>query len=199
VLFVHGAGSGPDVFDGWRDRFAGCECVSVDLQKDIFAGEASMADYARIVVSEGRQLPRPLALVGWSTGGLVAWMAEHELRPDALVLVEPRPPAELQGRHEGVPLESGTFDPKAVYGPFPPGMKARKESLLARSERKRGISVAVPDCPTLVVSGKEFADERGTAVAEFIGAGEVAFPELDHWDLVLEVRVVDAVADALGL
>lgn len=58
------------------------------------------------------------------------------------MLLEPSPPGETQGFDPAVELAEGLFDPEAVYGPFPASMKARPESLLARGERKRGISVA---------------------------------------------------------
>ncbi|MDP9295316.1 MAG: alpha/beta hydrolase, partial [Actinomycetota bacterium] len=125
ALLVHGAGSDPTVFGSWMDRFAACRCVRIDLQRSHSADGATMRDYADAVVSDGRSLPRPLALCGWSMGGLVAWMAVEELRPDALILIEPSPPAQVQGSYPGIPSEHGTFDPKEVYGPFPEGFKAR--------------------------------------------------------------------------
>jgi hypothetical protein len=43
-----------------------------------------------------------------------------------------------------------------VYGSFPSDMRARPESLFARAERKRGISVPSLPCPSLVIYGDEF-------------------------------------------
>jgi hypothetical protein len=158
-----------------------------------------MWDYVSVVVSEGRELPRPLALIGWSMGGLVAWMAAEQLEPDVLVLIEPSPPLEVQGSDPEIPFERGAFDPEEAYGPFPEGFTARPESLLARVERKRGISVPVPTCPCLVISGHEFAEVRGRAIAEHLRSRELAFPDLSHWELVTDRRVVDGVAEALDL
>ena len=52
-------------------------------------------------------------------------------------------------------------------------------------------------CPTLVIYGREFAEERGRRVASFYGAEERSFPDLDHWGLVLDSRVPRAVARCL--
>jgi pimeloyl-ACP methyl ester carboxylesterase len=153
--------------------------------------EASMSNYAAVAVRAAEWLPAPRAL-GWSMGGLVAVMAASRAEAAALVLLEPSPPAEVQGVDETVSPEPGTFDPEATYGPFPPGIRARPESALARAERKRGISVPSLPCPALVVTGEEFAEERGR-VAEAYGAEQLHLPGLDHWRLVLEPRAREAV------
>lgn len=150
-----------------------------------------MADYAA-------RIPAADAVVGWSLGGLAAMLAAQARPPGRLVLLEPSPPAELQGRDESVEPRAGTFDPEDVYGPFPPGIRARPESLRARDERKRGISVPGLPCPTLVGYGDEFPDDRGRAVAAHYGTDEAYFPSLDHWGLVLDARVRVAVRDYLS-
>ena len=53
-------------------------------------------------------------------------------------------------------------------------------------------------CATLVVYGDEFRAERGTPVAHLYGSEERDFPGLDHWDLVRDRRVREAIADFLG-
>ena len=75
-------------------------------------------------------------------------------------------------------------------------MRARPESLFARGERKRGVSVPELPCPALVVYGDEFPEERGHALAAYYGAEELAFPGLDHWDLVLDERIRNALRGA---
>src|SRR5205085_12330733 len=99
----------------------------------------------------------------------------------------------------GVVPVAGTFDPEVVYGAFPAGVRARLESSLARAERKRGISVPRLPCPSLVVYGDEFGGERGAAIAELYGSSERAFPGRNHWDLVRDSRVREAIADFLGV
>ena len=152
-----------------------------------------MRDYANRVVDAASRLPEPLTLVGWSMGGLVAMMAAERAGASFLVVIEPSPPAEVQGFDPSVVVPtSGTFDPERAYGRFPAGVPARAESAVARAERKRGISVSSVPCPTLVVYGDEFPEERGRAVAHRYRAEALHLAGLDHWRLVLDPRVPQA-------
>jgi pimeloyl-ACP methyl ester carboxylesterase len=189
LLLAHGAGSGPWVFDSWAGAFPDLEVDAVDLMAGLNVAEASMSNYAAVIVRAAEWLPRPVALCGWSSGGLAAMMAARQAKADFLILLETSPPGEVQGFDESVELRPGTFDPEATYGAFPPGMRARPESLLARSERKRGVAVPQLACPALVVYGDEFPEDRGRTLAARYGAEELAFPGLDHWDLVRDERV----------
>jgi hypothetical protein len=132
-------------------------------------------------------------------GGLVALHAAADVRPRTVVLLEPSPPAEVQGLHPGVEPAEGTFDPEVEYGRFPPGVRARPESLFARAERKRGISVPSLPCPSLVVYGRDFPEDRGHAIAALYGSQELEFPELHHFDLVLHPRVRREISGVLNL
>src|ERR687884_1907011 len=170
LLLAHGAGSGPWVFDGWGESFPELEVEAVDLQGGLNVAEAAMSNYAAVVVRAAEWLPRPVALCGWSSGGLAAMMAARQAEADFLILLEASTPGEVQGFDESVELRAGTFDPEETYGAFPPRMRARPESLLARAERKRGVSVPELPCPALVVSGYEFPEERGRALAAYYGA-----------------------------
>jgi pimeloyl-ACP methyl ester carboxylesterase len=173
--------------------------VAVDLQAGLDVARATHADYAAAVVRAAAGFPGPVALCGWSMGGLVVLEAAQRLEPHSVVLIEPSPPAEVQGFDGSVELRPGVFDPEEVYGPFPAGMEARPESLLARAERKRGISVPVLDRPSLVIAGEEFGRERGSAVAELYGSELLEFRGLGHWDLVRSQEVRVAVAEFLGI
>jgi pimeloyl-ACP methyl ester carboxylesterase len=198
VLLVHGAGSGPWIFDGWTDAFPAAILRAVDLQSDVDIQRASMSDYARAIERAARRCPRPLAAVAWSMGGLVTMMAAETLDAMCLVALEPSPPGEIQSWHPGSTIDSGTFDPEVVYGSFPSGIRSRPESSFARAERKTGVSVPPLPCPSLIVSGSEFPVERGSRVASFYRSDELCFPQLDHWDLVLSRRVRTAIAAHLG-
>ena len=198
LLLAHGAGSGPWVFEDWPAAFPDVEVEAVDLMAGFNVAEASMSNYAAVIVRAADWLPRPLALCGWSSGGLAAMMAARQAEADLLVLLETSPPGEVQGFDESVPLRAGTFDPEETYGAFPPGMRARPESLLARAERKRGVSVPELPCPALVLYGDEFPEERGRALAAYYGAEELAFTGLDHWGLVLDGRVRDYLSRSTG-
>jgi pimeloyl-ACP methyl ester carboxylesterase len=200
LLLVHGSGSGPWIFDGWAAAFPGVAVVAVDLHAGLDVSRASHADYAEAVVRAAAELPRPLALCGWSMGGLVVLQAAGRVRPEAVAVIEPSPPAEVQGSRPQTEVADGSFDPVEVYGrPFPAGLEARPESSRARAERKRGISVPSLPCPSLVVFGDEFRDERGTPVAQLYGSDALDFPGLDHWDVVLDERVPRAIAAWLGV
>jgi pimeloyl-ACP methyl ester carboxylesterase len=186
-LLVHGAGSGPWAFEGWEGH-------APDLHAGLNVAAASMLNYEAVVTSAAALLPRPVCVAGWSMGGLAAMMAARRIEPDALVLLEPSPPGEVQGFDGGLVPEEGTYDPEEAYGAFPPGVRARAESRLARSERRRGVLVPVLECPTLVVYGDEYATERGRPVAARYGTEELYLPGASHWDLVLAAESRQAVA-----
>ena len=195
LVLVHGAGSGPWVFDGWAESFPGIRVVAVDLHQGLDVSRASLEDYARNVVVATADLPRPMALCGWSMGGLVVLLAALELAPHSVILLEASAPAEVQGFNPHLGVTDGAFDPEAVYGAFPDGIRARRESARARAQRKRGISIPNLPCPSVVVYGDSFPTERGMLLARRYGSETLAFPGLDHWDLVLDPRVRTAVAD----
>ena len=152
-----------------------------------------MLDFANVIVGAAERSSRPLALCGWSMGGLVAMMAAGNIRPDRLVLMEPSPPGEVAGFDEGVVPAAGLFDGGQTYGAFPAGIASRLESSLARGERKRGVSIPQLPCSTLVVSSAEFEVERGVGIASHYGCEHLHFGDLDHWGLVLDVRVPRAI------
>jgi pimeloyl-ACP methyl ester carboxylesterase len=187
------------VFAGWEEAFPGVEVMAVDLQEGLEVAEATHKAYADAVVRAAGRLAGPVALCGWSMGGLAALQAAASVEPAAVVLLETSPPAEAQGVDKSIELRPGTFDPEEVYGPFPDGMRARPESLLARLERKRGVSVPSLPCRSLVVVSDEFREERGAPVASVYGSELVDLPGLDHWDLVRSPAVRQVVADFLGV
>lgn len=199
LLLVHGAGSGPWVFDGWSQSFPGVELAAPDLQEGLNVAEASMSNYEERVVAAADLIMRPLALCGWSMGGLVAMMAASKLNPETLVLIEASAPGEVQGFNRDIELCRGLFDSEKAYGAFPPDVRSRTESQYARDERKRGISVPTLPCPTLVISGKDHPEKRGRKLAHFYNAELNEFPELDHWELIRTTAVRDAIRQFLGL
>jgi pimeloyl-ACP methyl ester carboxylesterase len=172
---------------------------SVDLQLGLDVAQATHADYAEQVVTAAEQVPAPVSLCGWSMGGLVVLQAAARVNPHSVILLDPSPPAEVQGFDPTIVAESGTFDPEELYGPFRAGVAARHESLLARAERKRGISIPSLPCPSLVVFGHDFPEERGVPIARLYGSDELGFAELDHWDLVLHPDVRAAIAAWLAV
>jgi pimeloyl-ACP methyl ester carboxylesterase len=186
LLLVHGAGSGPWVFDGWLESFPGARVSTVDLQAGLDVAHAGIDDYARAIERAAESLPRPLAVVGWSLGGLAAMVAAGRVRPEALVLLEASPPLEVQGARPVDP-RPGTFMPVSA----PAGMRSRLESLRAMGERERGVSVlGLPDkTRTLVVFGDSLRHDRGSILARRYGADELDLGPVTHWDLVLDPAV----------
>jgi pimeloyl-ACP methyl ester carboxylesterase len=180
------------VFDDWLDTFGDSELEAVDLQDGLQVKDASMADYAEQVAEVVARQQGRVYVCGWSMGGLVTLMAAALAPPWALTVIEPSPPAEVQGTHPEVRPRSGTFDPEEVYGRFA-GVRTRRESLLARLERKKGISVPKVPCPLLVVHGAQFPEERGRAVVTQYEADELSFPELNHGQLVSRPEVREAI------
>jgi pimeloyl-ACP methyl ester carboxylesterase len=197
VVLLHGAGSGPEVFAEWPAALPGHRVVAVDMQTGLDVSHVSMEDYRDVVVHVAETLPAPRVLCGWSMGGLVAMMAAQRVAVEQLVVIEPSPPAEVQGRHDGVEMETGTFDPEDVYGPFAAAVRPRPEARLAHSQRKAGISVPTLPPSTLVVYGDEFRQLRGTAIAARYGCASLYIPGTDHMDLVLDSRVPALIADWL--
>ena len=173
--------------------------MAPDLHEGLDVARASMEDFACAIVRAAEGLPRPLALCGWSLGGLAAMMAAGRVGPDRLVLLEPSAPAETQGTDPTVPLEHGLLDPVQTYGAFPEGQGARPDSLLARAERKRGISVPSLPCATLVAYGDDLPPDRGAELAARYGADTLHVLGADHWDLVLDPEIRRRVADWLSV
>ncbi len=196
LLLVHGSGSGPWAFDGWATAFPGIRVEAVDLQQGLDVAHATIEDYARAVVRAAASLPRPLAIVGWSLGGLVSLVAAGRVRPDTLVLLEASPPLEVQGLRAEITVAPGTFDPIEAGSTAPPGMRVRRESSLAMGQRDRGVSVpSLPDATsTLVVYGDTFRHDRGPMLAAHLGADELDAGAATHWDLVRDEALRDRVA-----
>ncbi len=189
---MHGAATGPWVFDDWLATWPRDDVHVPDLQDGLDVAHASMSDYAdRVVAAVG---DGPAVVCGWSMGGLVAMMAAARCRLAGLVLIEPSVPAEISADPEW-PLETGSYDSATVYGPSVPGLRHRPESLLARAERKRGINVPAIGCPTLVVVGRDDFDPRRRRTAEHYGAELMVFDDLGHYELVIDPRVRAAIAD----
>lgn len=196
VLLVHGAGSEPSVFDDWLPLLPNASAV--DLQAGLDVAHATIEDYAEAVVGAAEALERPLAIVAWSLGGLVALLAAERVRPERLVLLEPSPPLEVQGLRAASEPRPGTFAPR----PGPAGIARRPESSLAMGQRDRGVSVpsVPPETRLLVVYGDEFRHDRGPSLAERYGAEQLDAGAASHWDMVLDpalrARVVEWVTAA---
>jgi len=177
--------------------FPGIKVASVDLPAGIDVARASHRGYAGNVARAAGALPQPVSLCGWSMGGLVVLQATRRVRPHTIILLEPSPPAEVQGVNLAVEIKNSTFDPEETYGPFPHGIRSRPESSRARAERKRGTSVPSVPCPSLVVYGDEYREHRGKRIALLYNSFELYFPGVNHWGLVRSAAVRAAIARCL--
>ena len=192
LVLVHGATSGPWVFEPWAGLFPTFDVRVPDLQTGLMVARASMADYAaQVIAASGGP---GAVMVGWSMGGLVAMLAAQQQRVAALVLVEPSQPREL-GRHRATVLPTaGDYDAETMYGPLPPGTRHRPESRLALEERQQGIRIPRIDCPLLVVASSSYPTTRGSDVVDHYGGELLEFPSLDHASVIKAPEVASAIS-----
>ena len=169
-MFVHGAGGGGWEWAIWARVFAadGWQVLAPDL-RPAGGGLAAtrLADYAGQVRQWLAPLPRPRVLVGASLGGLLAAMNAGDA--DALVLVNPMPPAGLPGaaaRPAIVPWGRtaslagtrralpGADDAAALYA----FRRWRDESGAVLDEAAAGVPVPAPTIPVRVFASEADAD-----------------------------------------
>jgi len=159
ALFVHGAGAGGWEWNVWRGVFAasGVEVVALDLAP-VPSGlqHTGFDDYLRQVRDALRDLPRPRALVGASLGGLLAACAAGDA--DALVLVNPLPPAPWHAR----------LSPRA----WPDVVPWRRDARLSSTRR------ALPDADeaTALFAFRHWRDESGSVMGTAYAGVEVGRP-----------------------
>lgn len=177
ALLVHGAGGGGWEWNLWRGVLEAHAIAVHALElRPAAAGLAAttLGDYRVQVHAALQVLPHPRVLVGASLGGLLAMMcgAMSESRADALVLVNPLPPApwhrQLRRRDWGdgvVPwqrnarLDStrdalGDADDAGAIFAF---RHWRDESAKVLRDAHAGIEVGKPACPALLIASA--ADE----------------------------------------
>ena len=173
ALLVHGAGGGGWEWDIWRRVFeaAGVPAHAPDLQPSPRGlAVTTFVDHAAQVREAGGRLPRPRVLVGASLGGaLVAACADGA---DALVLVNPIPPAPLHARLPPCELPDvvpwrRTASIASTRRSLPDADDAtalfafrhwRDDSGLALREAWAGIDVPRPGCPVLCIASEEDDD-----------------------------------------
>src|SRR6478609_7416496 len=90
VVCVHGAGGGGWEWAIWARVFAHRGFAGIE--------KTSFADYRDQVLEWCRGAGEGAVLVGASLGGLLALAVAHAVRPAALILVNPLPPAGVLAR-----------------------------------------------------------------------------------------------------
>lgn len=190
ILLIHGSWGGEWMWDMYKEPFvnAGFAVHSLDLRGHGKSGGsvdgATMQNYVDDVhtVTEELGLASPI-VIGHSMGGLVALMYTAQHPSTALIAIDPSPSFEVQKESKLVtypaaytPMDAGMpTDPMEVIRSFPDisqnmlmMMKNMlgKESGIARSERKKGISVPKEKItvPSLFLGAK-----NGTSVSFGIG------------------------------
>lgn len=194
ALLIHGAGGGGWEWNLWRGVFAaqGLRVDAPDLQPSPAGVQATVFDdYLAQVRAAMRALPRPRALVGASLGGLLAAVAADEA--DALVLVNPLPPAPFHKRlpprtwPDVVPWRRHArlastcralpdADCAAVLYAF---RRWRDESGLTMNHTAAGLPVAKPRCPVLCMASENDEDIPATATVALAEAWQADLIRLD--------------------
>ena len=118
LLLVYGSGSGPWIFEGWTAAFPGVTVDAVDLHAGLDVRRASHADYAEAVARAAAELPRPLALCGWSMGGLVV-LPGGRAGAAGLRGRDPGPSAPCRGPGDPSPETGGRRRQLRPGGPLP--------------------------------------------------------------------------------
>lgn len=170
VVFVHGAGAGGWEWGAWARVFeaAGLAVAAPDLRAhpDGLA-TTSLADYSAQVAGWLDAVPRPCVLVGASLGGLLAAM--NAQAADALVLVNPMPPAGLPQapRREAVVPWGRNASLAGTRRALPDADDAaalfafrrwRDESGAVLNQAQAGVVVPRPDVPVLVIASDSDGD-----------------------------------------
>lgn len=199
AVLVHGAGGGGWEWAIWSRIFAarGSGVRALDLVP-CSAGLAAttLDDYVAQVCAWSTGIAQPL-LVGASLGGLLALLAAPRMRPAALVLVNPLPPAGIEPRTttreyaDVVPWGSerslaGTrralfdADDAACLFAF---RRWRDESGRVLRAAAAGVAASPPGCPALVIASE--CDDTvpvaaSRALAAQLGADLRVLPGASH-------------------
>jgi dienelactone hydrolase len=181
VVCVHGAGGGGWEWAIWARVFAqqGFAVIAPDLKPSLAGIEkTSFADYRDQVLEWCRGAGEGAVLAGASLGGLLALAVAHAVRPAALILVNPLPPAGVLARplHEPWPaLVPWGRAPSlaATQRAMPDADDAarlfalrrwRDESGAVLNEARDGVAVEAPRCATLFLASEDDAEIPPAAV-----------------------------------
>lgn len=215
AIFVHGAGGGGWEWAIWQRVFA-ARGWNV-LAPDLIAGAGGIAqtqleDYSTQVRAWCAATAAPRVLIGASLGGLLALMLAAPAQAAALVLVNPLPAA---GFVQGIRPEYPDVIPwgraRSLAGTraaMPDADDAaclhalrrwRDESGAVMRAAALGMSVAAPDCATLILASELDTDvppATSRAMAERIGAEFRLLPGASHVGPLLGRTAADTAASA---
>lgn len=220
IVLIHGAANSASVWTYWQELLAlhGWKTAAVNLRghggaSSVDLTAVTMEDYASDVSRVIAGLSLKPVVMGWSMGGLVAMMLAAKGEAGACVALAPSLPA-LQ-EDPRCALQPGVFGPE-VYGiasldpgdqPAMPDLDREErqvalsslgpESLLARSERRRGVLIPEIPCPFLLVTGTLDAQWPEKAYADLWLKHERLAMQASHWGLVLNRRAIRTVLPSL--
>jgi len=194
-VMVHGAGGGGWEWALWQRVFAarGWAVLAPDLQAADAGLEATtLEDYLQ-QVRHWCAGPAPDLLAGASLGGLIALAVAAEIRPRALVLVNPLPPDGLPARSYPARIPWGTQRSLAGTRRSMPDADAaaclhalrrwRDESGAVLNTALQGLAFAKPDCPVLILASEEDEDvpvDRSRQLADSLAATFWRLPQTSH-------------------
>jgi len=211
VVMIHGAGGGGWEWEKWRPVFAraGWRVVAHDLQPASGGlAKTTLADYERQVVSWCPK-GQPVVLVGASMGGMLALRVAERVRARAVVLVNSVTPKGSGGKSfpAVVRWANGPLEDTRVAMPDSdePTIRAawkrwRDESGTVMTELSKGVVVAPPRKPTLVVVGREDTDVRpidSLAMAMRLRADVIEYAGMSHVGPLLGRRAPEVAATVL--
>jgi pimeloyl-ACP methyl ester carboxylesterase len=214
IVAVHGAGGGGWEWGIWARVLAlrGYAVIAPDLMPSAAGIEkTSFMDYRSQVMDWCTGVGTGFVLAGASLGALLALSAAQRMKPAALVLINPLPPAGVLAR--------------PLYEPRPPVVPWARERSLASTRRampdaddaarlyalrrwrdesgtvlneaREGIAVETPRCPTLLLAGELDADvpaAAARALAVRLAADFRTIPGASHVGPLLGRSAADCAA-----
>lgn len=200
AICVHGAGAGGWEWTIWQRVLCarGWSVLAPDLMP-VSGGLAAtrIEDYIEQVRAWCEATVAPATIIGASLGGLLALVVSARIRPAALVLINPLPPAGISGtaaardyadivpwRRERSLARTRRAMPDADDAACLFALRRwRDESGAVMRAAARGIQVEIPQCPALVLASERDDDvppDTSRATAEYLGAQLRILPGASH-------------------
>ena len=217
VVMVHGAGGGGWEYDLWRPEFEkrGWKVVAPDLQPARHGlAHTMVTDYQEQVRVWSRHAKRPLVIVGASMGGGLALATSSSVRPDLIVLIGSVPPKSIEVERkptkfpEIVRWANGPIDDTRAAMPDSDEKtvrwawkKWRDESGAVMGALAEGLDVPRPECPSLVVWGKDDTDvpvDVGRKIADAFGSDLKEYAGTSHVGPLMGRRAKEVAKDILN-
>lgn len=206
VLFVHDAGGGSWEWCVWSEVFEQYDFKnhSINLQpSELGLKNTSSEDYIQQLIdySTNLGLTNPI-LIGAGMGGMLALRVYEQLKPSAMILINP-----LGSEALGRPLEETDFNSIIFnYHQYSadndlniegngkekhPGMESRQESGPALQNLMEKTAIPDIDCPCLLLLGEHrqvIPPETGNELAARLDAEVISFEGSNHIGALLGIE-----------